>query len=346
MQSSGIPDAMIEQMKASPAWPSLLALAHTLAYDVRLLNEGVVPTERLGHDHLSRARHDGQPQRALGRRLGPRGGRRRSPTGSGACSRASPTTSRPTCWPRSCASASVWTAVSRVFVTGSADGLGRLAAAQLVGEGHEVVLHARSEARGREALDGVPGAAGVLTGDLASIAQTRALAERANAGGRFDAVIHNAALGYQVSRPRPRPRTASPPLFAVNVLAPYLLTALMTRPDRLVYLSSGMHTGGDPALVDLQWRDRRWNGVQAYSDSKLFDLVLAFAVARRWPDVRANAVTPGWVATQDGRAGRARRPGAGRRHPGVAGGLRRARGAGERPLPLSPHRAPGRSGGV
>jgi pimeloyl-ACP methyl ester carboxylesterase len=47
MQSSGIPEAMIEQTKASPAWSSLLALAHTLAYDVRLLNEGVVPTERL-----------------------------------------------------------------------------------------------------------------------------------------------------------------------------------------------------------------------------------------------------------------------------------------------------------
>ena len=114
-------------------------------------------------------------------------------------------------------------------------------------EGHEVVLHARSEARGREALDAVPGAAGVLTGDLASIAQTRALAERANAAGRFDAVIHNAALGYQVSD-RSETEDGLAAVFAVNVLAPYLLTALMTRPDRLVYLSSGMHTGGDPSL--------------------------------------------------------------------------------------------------
>ncbi len=192
--------------------------------------------------------------------------------------------------------------MSRVFVTGSADGLGRLAAAQLVREGHEVVLHARGEARGRQALDGVPGAAGVLIGDLASIAQTRALAERANAGGRFDAVIHNAALGYQVSD-RSETEDGLAAVFAVNVLAPYLLTALMTRPDRLVYLSSGMHTGGDPALDDLQWRERRWNGVQAYSDSKLFDLVLAYAVARRWPEVRSNGVTPGWVATKMGGPG-------------------------------------------
>ena len=165
-----------------------------------------------------------------------------------------------------------------------------------------MVLHARSDARGRDALDAVPGAAGVLIGDLASIAQTRALAERANEGGRFDAVIHNAALGYQVSG-RSETEDGLAAVFAVNVLAPYLLTALMTRPDRLVYLSSGMHTGGDPSLDDLQWRDRRWSGTQAYSDSKLLDLVLAFAVARLWPDVRSNGVTPGWVATRMGGPG-------------------------------------------
>jgi NAD(P)-dependent dehydrogenase (short-subunit alcohol dehydrogenase family) len=192
--------------------------------------------------------------------------------------------------------------VSRVFVTGSADGLGKLAAAELVRAGHEVVLHARSDARGLDALDGVPGAAGVLTADLASIAQTRALAERANDGGRFDAVIHNAALGYQVSSRSPTEDDLAA-VFAVNVLAPYLLTALMTRPDRLVYLSSGMHTGADSSLHDLQWRERRWSGVQAYADSKLLDLALAFAVARRWPDVRSNAVTPGWVATKMGGPG-------------------------------------------
>jgi NAD(P)-dependent dehydrogenase (short-subunit alcohol dehydrogenase family) len=192
--------------------------------------------------------------------------------------------------------------VSRVFITGSADGLGRLAATQLVREGHEVVLHARSEARGRDALDAVPGAAGVVAADLASVAQVRGLAKQANDSGRFDAVIHNAALGYQVSG-RSETEDGLAAVFAVNVLAPYLLTALMTRPDRLVYLSSGMHTGGDPALDDLQWRERRWNGVQAYSDSKLFDLMLAFAVARRWPDVRSNGVTPGWVPTRMGGPG-------------------------------------------
>jgi NAD(P)-dependent dehydrogenase (short-subunit alcohol dehydrogenase family) len=87
------------------------------------------------------------------------------------------------------------------------------------------------------------------------------------------------------------------------VLAPYLLTALIERPRRLVYLSSGMHRGGDADLSDAQWERRRWNGSQAYSDSKLFDAVLAFAVARRWPGVLSNAVTPGWVPTKMGGTG-------------------------------------------
>jgi NAD(P)-dependent dehydrogenase (short-subunit alcohol dehydrogenase family) len=191
--------------------------------------------------------------------------------------------------------------VSIVFITGSADGLGQMAARRLVAAGHEVVLHARSDERGRQAADAVPGAAGALAGELSSIDGVRSLAKQANEWGRFDAVIHNAGVGYR----EPHRETADglSHLFAINVLAPYLLTALMTRPDRLVYLSSGMHRGGDPDLSDLQWRDRRWSGTQAYSDSKLFDLVLAFAVARHWPDVLSNAVEPGWVPTKMGGPG-------------------------------------------
>src|SRR3954464_11446322 len=161
-----------------------------------------------------------------------------------------------------------WSEMSRVLITGSAAGLGREAARLLVGSGHEVVLHARDEARTREALAGVPGAAAALTGDLASIAQTTELAHRANESGAFDSVIHNAGIGYREPR-RIETDDGLAQVFAVNVLPPSLLPALMTPPDRLVYLSSGMHRGGDPALDDLQWSRRRWNGSQAYSDSKL-----------------------------------------------------------------------------
>jgi NAD(P)-dependent dehydrogenase (short-subunit alcohol dehydrogenase family) len=87
--------------------------------------------------------------------------------------------------------------MSRILITGSAAGLGRKAARRLVGAGHEVVLHARDEARTREALAGVPGASVALAGDLASIAETTELADRANQTGAFDAVIHNAGIGYR-----------------------------------------------------------------------------------------------------------------------------------------------------
>jgi NAD(P)-dependent dehydrogenase (short-subunit alcohol dehydrogenase family) len=191
--------------------------------------------------------------------------------------------------------------MSTVLVTGSADGLGRLAAQQLVAQGHDVVLHARDDGRAAEALAAVPGSRTALSGDLASIEQTRALAEAANAAGPFDAVIHNAAVGYRERRSETVDGLEH--VFAINVLAPYLLTALIARPQRLIYLSSGMHTGGDLVLDDLQWTRRQWSGSQAYSDSKLMDAIIAFAVARLWPDVSSNAVTPGWVATKMGGSG-------------------------------------------
>jgi NAD(P)-dependent dehydrogenase (short-subunit alcohol dehydrogenase family) len=185
------------------------------------------------------------------------------------------------------------------LITGSAGGLGREAARLLVGAGHEVVLHARDEAGTREALAGVPGASAALAGDLASIAQTTELAQRANDTGAFDAVIHNAGIGYREAR-RIETEDGLAHVFQVNVLAPYLLTALVRRPARLIYLSSGVHGAGNPGLDDLQWEQRPWDGYQAYADSKLFDAVLAAAVARRWPDVVSTSVDPGWVKTKMG----------------------------------------------
>jgi NAD(P)-dependent dehydrogenase (short-subunit alcohol dehydrogenase family) len=192
--------------------------------------------------------------------------------------------------------------VSRVFITGSSDGLGLMAARLLVADGHSVTLHARNQARADHTRAARPQADGVVIGDLSSIAGMRQVAGQANATGRFDAVIHNAGIGPREPR-RVETEDGLGQVFAVNVLAPYLLTALIERPDRLVYLSSGMHRGGNPSLDDPQWTRRLWNGAQAYSDSKLFDVVLAFAVARLWPDVRSNVVVPGWVPTKMGGPG-------------------------------------------
>jgi NAD(P)-dependent dehydrogenase (short-subunit alcohol dehydrogenase family) len=192
--------------------------------------------------------------------------------------------------------------MARVFITGSSDGLGLMASRLLAEQGHAVVLHARNEASAQATRVALPQAEAVLVGDLSTLAAMRDVAGQAKEHGRFNAVIHNVGIGYRETR---RVETADglSQLWAVNVLAPYVLTALMHKPDRLVYLSSGMHTGGDPSLNDPQWSARRWNGSQAYSDTKLHDVLLAFGVARRWPDVLSNAVTPGWVPTRMGGPG-------------------------------------------
>ncbi len=192
--------------------------------------------------------------------------------------------------------------MARVFITGSTDGLGRMAAELLLAEGHTVVLHARNDRRKAQVRALLPNAEAVVTGDLSGMAETRSVARQVNALGVFDAVIHNAGIGYREPR-RIASADGLPQVFAVNTMAPYILTALMQRPKRLIYLSSGLHRDGDPSLQDLTWEKRPWNGLQAYSDTKLHDVLLAFAVARSWPDVFSNSMSPGWVATKMGGAG-------------------------------------------
>ena len=188
--------------------------------------------------------------------------------------------------------------MARIFITGSRDGLGRAAARALISEGHEVVLHARSRERASALDDLAAHSAGVIVGDLGSAVETRSVGAQVNAIGRMDAVIHNAGISSTKGRsPTPEGHAT---MLAVNTLAPYMLTALIERPRRLVYLSSSMHRGGTSSLRDIDWSERRWNSSQAYSDSKLYLTALAFAVARHWPDVLSNAVDPGWVPTKMG----------------------------------------------
>jgi len=176
--------------------------------------------------------------------------------------------------------------MARIFITGSADGLGQLAARSLIGQGHEVLLHARDEKRGQDALAAAPGAIGVVTADLSSLDATKRLADDVNQQGTFDAVIHNAAV-YQAPGEL---------IFPVNILAPYILTGLVNRPERLIYMSSGMHRGGHVRLETFVGNTSEIT----YSDSKLYMLMLAKAVARRWPEVYSNAIDPGWVPTKMG----------------------------------------------
>jgi NAD(P)-dependent dehydrogenase (short-subunit alcohol dehydrogenase family) len=179
--------------------------------------------------------------------------------------------------------------LARVFVTGSADGLGRAAAQNLLGSGHDVIVHTRSAERLAAVDDLMSQGASAVVGDLADLSQTRGVAEQVNGLGRVDTVIHNAGV-Y-------RGRHVMP----VNIVAPYLLTALIRRPRRLVYLSSGSHYGGRASLAGVDWSGGRGSG--SYADSKLFVTTLAAAVARIWPGVYSNAVDPGWVPTRMGGPG-------------------------------------------
>jgi NAD(P)-dependent dehydrogenase (short-subunit alcohol dehydrogenase family) len=188
-----------------------------------------------------------------------------------------------------------------VFITGSTDGLGRAAAQSLLDGDHKVVLHARSAERAATIEAIGERCSGIVIGDLRSAAETRSIAEQVNAIGRMDAVIHNA--GVYTERSRGSTPEGHATTLAINALAPYMLTALIERPRRLVYLSSGLHRSGEGSLSDLDWTKRPWDPARAYAESKLHVVALAFALARRWPGVLSNAVDPGWARTKMGGPG-------------------------------------------
>ncbi|MDV7211231.1 SDR family NAD(P)-dependent oxidoreductase [Azotobacter beijerinckii] len=176
--------------------------------------------------------------------------------------------------------------MARIFITGSADGLGRAAVQTLLAEGHQVVVHLRARNRRAAVQDLVDQGAAVTIGDLADLQQTLDLARQVNDLGVMDAVIHNAGV------------YTGPHIFPVNIVAPYLLTALIQRPKRLIYLSSSMHRSGRAVLDDMDWSGK--SCTSPYTDSKLFVTTLAAAAARLWPDVLTNSVDPGWVPTRMG----------------------------------------------
>ncbi|EXJ83071.1 hypothetical protein A1O1_06689 [Capronia coronata CBS 617.96] len=191
--------------------------------------------------------------------------------------------------------------MARILITGSSDGLGSLTARALVKRGHSVVLHARNDQRAQDARTACPDAETCLVADLSDLSETKKFAEDVNKIGSFDAVIHNAGL-YR--GPYRKTKEGWPSIFAVNTVAPYVLTCLIhPTPKRLVFVSSGLHHGGDSSLEDLAWTARGEQGSrdsQAYADTKLHNILLASAFARKWPTVKSNSLDPGWVPTKMG----------------------------------------------
>ncbi|KAL4750538.1 hypothetical protein BDW72DRAFT_213302 [Aspergillus terricola var. indicus] len=183
----------------------------------------------------------------------------------------------------------------RIFITGSSDGIGQAAARVLSEQGHSVVLHARNAERAASAQEAVPGAEAVLVGDLSSIAETKNLAEEANKLPPFDTVIHNAGIGYGATASQEITADNISAVFAVNTLAPYILTCLMHKPrSRLLYMSSDSHYGGDESLRNITQS-------HSYGNTKLHDVMLANAFSRRWGDeIQVVSMHPGWVRTKMG----------------------------------------------
>lgn len=186
--------------------------------------------------------------------------------------------------------------MSTICLTGSTDGIGLSAARSLLGRGHRVLVHARSEQRGRPVVEGLDGDVALVTGDLADLDQVRGLAAQLGRHGPLDVLVHNAGVWVRGDAPRVTV-DGFETTFAVNVLAPHLLTALLAEQlsGRLLWLGSGLAGSGRPRPSALGGeRDPR----QAYADSKACDVALAQAWGRRLPGVASAAVDPGWVRTK------------------------------------------------
>ncbi len=195
--------------------------------------------------------------------------------------------------------------MTTICITGSTDGIGRATAEVLAGAGHRVLVHARNRDRGRQVVDELGGDVELVTGDLASLAEVRRLAEQIRAAGPLDVLVHNAGVWVRNGTPK-RSADGFETTFAVNVLAPHLLTALLADDlrgragARLVWLGSGMAGSGRPDAADP---GRATDASRAYSDSKASDVALAGAWGRRLPAVGSAALDPGWVKTKLATAG-------------------------------------------
>jgi len=188
------------------------------------------------------------------------------------------------------------TTMAVIGITGATDGIGRATAQVLLAEGHRVLVHARSRERGEPILQALGGDVALLVGDLARLDDVHGLADQVREHGPVDAWVHNAGVWVRGSTSRTS-ADGYEMTFAVNVLAPHLLTHLLSTElrGRLVWLGSGVAGSGRPQPATLGQDTDPW---RAYVESKACDVALAMAWDRRLPDVTSAAVDPGWVKTK------------------------------------------------
>jgi NAD(P)-dependent dehydrogenase (short-subunit alcohol dehydrogenase family) len=187
-----------------------------------------------------------------------------------------------------------------ILVTGATDGLGKRVARELAGKGATVLLHGRNSERLQAALEDIRKVTGSerlgsYLADLSSLAQVRALAERILSDQiRLDVLINNAGV---IVRERKESEDGFELTFAVNYLAHFLLTSLLSpllrdsAPARIVNVASA---GQSPVDFDDVMLERRYDGMRAYTQSKLAQIMFTFELARHLSGsgVSVNALHP------------------------------------------------------
>ena len=196
-------------------------------------------------------------------------------------------------------------------VTGATSGIGKATAVALAGLGAQVVLVGRDRDRGAAAAAEVAAAGAspprLEIADLASMAQVRALAGRLGALEHIDVLVNNAGL---MAGRRRVTADGFEEVFAVNHLAPFLLTNLLTgkltaAAARVITVTSDAHAAARLDLDDPQLA-RGWESWRAYANSKLANILFTRELARRLEGTRvtANCAHPGMVRTRLGREAR------------------------------------------
>ena len=195
---------------------------------------------------------------------------------------------------------------STILITGATDGLGKAVAIELARAGATVLVHGRDEARGDATLREIRDETGSdrtrwYRADLASLEEVRALAERVHTEHeRLDVLVNNAGIGTVEAGDAQRleSRDGYELRFAVNYLAPFLLTRLLlpmlvdSTPSRIVNVSSA---GQAPIDFDDVMLEHGYDGVRAYCQSKLALVMLTLDLADELAGsgVTANCLHPG-----------------------------------------------------
>ncbi len=185
-----------------------------------------------------------------------------------------------------------------VIVTGASSGIGRASASALARAGARVVLAVRDVEKGQRVAAGMPGQTEVRALDLEDLSSIQAFADAWT--GDIDILINNAGIMLVAEG---RTSDGFERQIGTNHLGHFALTNLLLPrvTDRIVTVSSNAHARGSLDLDDLNWRTRSYQTSQAYSDSKLANLLFTFELQRALDaagsSVRAMAVHPGMVRT-------------------------------------------------